>query len=124
MAKDEEEDEKPMPCEVFDRVTWRDLFPDLYPRRKEVLDDYIYYMLCGIGLESYSFLFQGMNLKTFLQLTEDDICNVGIDITVHKEMFLEGLEQFHRKKWNIGICDNIRKQNHVNLYVLYSFLIF
>ncbi|XP_072761551.1 uncharacterized protein [Anoplolepis gracilipes] len=102
-------EEKPITCEVFDRRTWRDLFPDLYPRKKEVLDDYVSNMLSGMGLESYKVRFQGMDLKTFLQLTEAEVCNLGIDISVHREQFLEALEKFHHKKWNVifGKQDNI-----------------
>lgn len=113
-------DEKPIVCEVFDRKTWKDLFPDLYPRRKEVLDDYVSSMLSGMSLENYKILFQGMNLKTFLQLTEDDIYHLGIDITVHREQFLEGLEKFHLKKWNV----NILSRKDMNPYVLYLLITF
>lgn len=119
-----DEEEKPITCEVFDRKTWRDLFPDLYPRRKEVLDDYISSMLSGMDLESYKILFLGINLKTFLQLTEDEICDLGIDITVHREQFLEGLEKFHLKKWNVGILGSINDKNNINSYVLYFLITF
>lgn len=122
MAKDEEE--KPITCEVFDRVTWKDLFPDLYPRKKEVLDNYVSSMLSGMGLESYKILFQGINLKTFLQLTEDEVRHLGIDITIYREQFLEGLEKFHLKKWNVGILGNTKNQNNINSYVLYFLITF
>ncbi|KAL6431446.1 hypothetical protein ACFW04_007215 [Cataglyphis niger] len=112
LTKDEEE--KPITYEVFDRKTWRDLFPDLYPRRKEVLDDYVSSMLSGMDLESYKILFLGINLKTFLQLTEDEICDLGINITVHREQFLEGLEKFHLRKWNVGILGSINDKNNIN----------
>ncbi|KAM0729197.1 Ankyrin repeat, SAM and basic leucine zipper domain-containing protein 1 [Formica fusca] len=112
LAKDEEE--KPITCEVFDRRTWKDLLPDLYPRKKEVLDDYILNMLSGMDLESYKILFLGINLKTFLQLTEDEICDLGIDITVHRKQFLEGLEKFHLKKWNVGVLGSINDTNDIN----------
>lgn len=116
LAQDEEE--KPIVCEVFDRKTWKDLFSDLYPRRQEVLDDYVSSMLSGMNLENYKILFQGMNLKTFLQLTEDDIYHLGIDITVHREQFLEDLEKFHLKRWNLS---SLGSTDNLNPYVLYSY---
>lgn len=117
----QDEDEKPIVCEVFDRKTWEDLFPDLYPRKKEILDDYVFSMLSGMNLENYKILFQGMNLKTFLQLTEDDIYHLGIDITVHRKQFLESLEKFHLKNWNVSTHDS---KNDMNPYVLYFLITF
>lgn len=101
-------------------TTWRDLFPNLYPRKKEVLDYDISVMLYGMGLEKYGILFQGMDIKTFLQLTEDDLCRLGIDITVHREQFLESLEKFHSKKWRIDSFGSIKKTDSYT-YVLYFF---
>lgn len=117
----QDKDEEPIVCEVFERKTWKDLFPDLYPRRKEVLDDCISSMLSGMSLENYKILFQGMNIKTFLPLTEDDIYHLGIDITVHREQFIEGLEKFHLKKWSVGIFGS---KNNINPYVLYFLTFF
>lgn len=118
MATDEEE--ITTTNEVFTRTTWKDLFPDLYPRRKEILDDHILRMLSGMGLESYKNLFLGLNLKTFLHLTEDEVCHLGIDITVHREQFLEGLEKFHLKKWNVSFLGSTTTQNNMNPYVSYN----
>lgn len=68
-------------------------------------------MLYGMGLEQYGNLFQGMDIKTFLQLTEDDICRLGIDITVHRDQFLESLDKFHNKKWCLNSFGDIKKTN-------------
>ncbi|XP_011250999.1 ankyrin repeat, SAM and basic leucine zipper domain-containing protein 1-like [Camponotus floridanus] len=114
LAQDEEE--KPIVCEVFDRKTWKDLFSDLYPRGQEVLDDYVSSMLSGMNLGNYKILFRGMNLKTFLQLTEDDIYHLGIDITVHREQFLEDLEKFHLKRWNLRSLGSTNNLNPCSIY--------
>lgn len=75
-------------------------------------------ILYGMGLENYGILFQGMDIKTFLQLTENDLCRLGIDITVHRDQFLRNLEKFHSKKWRIDSFGNIKKTDSYT-YVLY-----
>jgi len=113
----EDEEEVLTSCETSEMTTWRDLFPNLYPRKKEVLDYDISVMLYGMGLENYGILFQGMDIKTFLQLTEDDLCRLGVDITVHRDQFLQSLENFHSRKWRIDSFGNIKKTNSYT-YVL------
>lgn len=90
--------------------TWKDLFPDLYPREK-VLDYDISALLYGMGLEKYDVKFQGMDLKTFLQLTEEDLSRIGIDITVHRKQFLDNLEKFHNKKWHTNTLGIVKKSD-------------
>lgn len=116
MAKDEEEE--PITYKISEPTSWKDLLPNLYHREKEVLDYDISVMLYGMGLENYGNLFQGMDIKTFLQLTEDDLCHLGIDITVHRHQFLESLEKFHSKRWNINSFGIIKKSDFYT-YVLY-----
>ncbi|XP_024872306.1 ankyrin repeat, SAM and basic leucine zipper domain-containing protein 1-like isoform X1 [Temnothorax curvispinosus] len=113
---DKDEEEVITCCKISEVITWRDLFPNLYPREKEALDYDISVMLCGMGLEKYGILFQGMDIKTFLQLTEDDLCRLGIDITVHREQFLGSLDKFHSKKWRIDSFGNIKKTDSYTIY--------
>ncbi|XP_012536184.1 ankyrin repeat, SAM and basic leucine zipper domain-containing protein 1 [Monomorium pharaonis] len=103
-------------CEISEIMAWKDLFPNLYPRKQETLDYDISVMLYGMGLEKYDKLFQGMDIKTFLQLTEDDLCRLGIDITVHRHQFLENLDKFHSKKWRINTFGNIKKTDSYTIY--------
>lgn len=114
LSTDEEEIETF--CEVSEVMTWKDLFPNLYPRKHESLNYDISVMLCGMGLEKYGKLFQGMDIKTFLQLTEDDLCHLGIDITVHRDQFLEKLDKFHNRKWRIDAFGNIKKTDSYTIY--------
>ncbi|XP_012235574.1 ankyrin repeat, SAM and basic leucine zipper domain-containing protein 1-like [Linepithema humile] len=103
-------------CQESQISTWKDLFPDLYSKEKDVLDNDISTLLYGMGLEKYNVMFQGMDLKTFLQLTEDDLCRIGIDITVHRKQFLESLEKFHNKKWSIHSLGIIKKSDPFTIY--------
>lgn len=112
---DNDEEEVVTSCKISE-TTWRDLFPNLYPREKEALDYDISIMLYGMGLEYYGILFQGMDIKTFLQLTEDDLCRLGIDITVHRDQFLRSLEKFHSKKWRIDSFGSIKKTESYTIY--------
>ncbi|XP_029157510.1 LOW QUALITY PROTEIN: uncharacterized protein LOC114929954 [Nylanderia fulva] len=114
LARDEEH-KKIITCKVSTRTTWEDLFPDLYPRGEDILDDYILNMLSGMNLESYKSLFVGLNLKTFLQLTEDEVCHL-IDISVQREEFLENLEKFHLKKWNVSLLGSKKDINPFSVY--------
>ncbi|KAL0128370.1 hypothetical protein PUN28_003573 [Cardiocondyla obscurior] len=113
-----DEDEKEMTCLKIETTTWRDLFPNWYPVEKEVLDYDISVILYGMGLEKYSILFQGMDIKTFLQLTEDDLFRLGIDISVHRHQFLKGLEKFHNRKWRLDSFGNIKKKK--DSYTIYD----
>lgn len=96
-------------CQVAHTISWRDLFPDLYPKSEELLDPDIALILNGMGLERYGKLFKGMSLKTFLQLTETDLCSLGLDISVHRNQFLECLVRFHKHKWHVDSIHVVRK---------------
>ncbi|KYN03899.1 PREDICTED: ankyrin repeat, SAM and basic leucine zipper domain-containing protein 1 [Cyphomyrmex costatus] len=113
---DEDEEEVQTLYEITEILTWKDLFPNLYPRKKEFLDYDISVMLYGMGLEKYSNLFQGMDIKTFLQLTEEDLCRLGVDITVHRDQFLENLEKFHNRRWLINSFGKLRKTDSYTIY--------
>ncbi|XP_011631073.1 uncharacterized protein LOC105423122 isoform X1 [Pogonomyrmex barbatus] len=110
-TKDKEETIVKM-CEIFQITTWRDLFPNVCLQKKKFLDHDILVMLFGMGLEKYNTLFQGMDIRTFLQLTEDDLCHLGIDITVHRDQFLECLDKFHNKKWRVNSFGKIKKSSY------------
>lgn len=103
------EEEVDMICQESQMNTWKDLFPDLYPREKDILDHDIATLLYGMGLEKYNAMFKGMDLKTFLQLTEDDLCRIGIDISIHRQKFLANLDRFHNKKWHTNTLGIIKK---------------
>ncbi|KYQ50481.1 Ankyrin repeat, SAM and basic leucine zipper domain-containing protein 1 [Trachymyrmex zeteki] len=112
----EDEEEVQTFCEISNTTTWKDLFPNLYPRKKEFLDYDISVMLHGMGLEKYGNLFQGIDIKTFLQLTEDDLCRIGVDITVHRDQFLENLEKFHSRRWLMNSFGKLRKTDSYTIY--------
>ncbi|EZA54453.1 hypothetical protein DMN91_012507 [Ooceraea biroi] len=104
-------------CEIFRVNTWKDLFPDLYPRdTTNTLDYDISLMLEGMGLASYRTLFRGMDLETFLQLTEDDLRRLGINISVHIADFMHGLGRFHSGKWHVNSLGRVRKNQPYTLY--------
>ncbi|KAG5307897.1 ASZ1 protein, partial [Acromyrmex insinuator] len=112
----EDEEEIQTFYEISDVATWKDLFPNLYPRKKELVDYDISVMLYGMGLENYANLFQGMDIKTFLQLSEDDLCRLGVDITVHRDQFLENLEKFHSRKWLLNSFGKLKKTDSYTIY--------
>lgn len=105
----DEEDEKEAYYEISQIITWRDLFPELYPKSKELLDHNILNILHGMGLEKYGILFRGMDLKTFLQLTKDDLCCLGMDISVYRDQFVENLHKFHCRRWKMDSIGIIKK---------------
>ncbi|XP_032674096.1 putative ankyrin repeat protein RF_0580 isoform X2 [Odontomachus brunneus] len=98
--------------------TWENLFPELYPKREEETVDFeLYRILEGMNLERYSILFQGMDLKTFLQLTEDDLCHLGINLQIYREQFLENLHKIHCKKWGVNSIKIVQKSE---LYTIHD----
>ena len=110
--------------EISEITTWKDLFPNLYPRKKELVDYDVSVMLYGMGLEKYGNLFQGMDIKTFLQLTEDDLCRLGVDITIHRDQFLESLEKFHNRRWLLNSFGKLKKtDSYTYVIFFYIFLI-
>ncbi|KYM77876.1 Ankyrin repeat, SAM and basic leucine zipper domain-containing protein 1 [Atta colombica] len=112
----EDEEEIQTFYEISEIATWKDLFPNLYPRKKELVDYDVSVMLYGMGLEKYGNLFQGMDIKTFLQLTEDDLCRLGVDITIHRDQFLESLEKFHSRRWLLNSFGKLKKTDSYTIY--------
>ena len=90
-------------------LEWRDMFPALAEKDAKKLDFDIATILYGMGLDRYKELFKGMNLKTFLKLTEEDLEKLGMDISVHRKRFIEDLHRFHTKKWDLGSLGTIKK---------------
>lgn len=77
------------------------MFYRLCPIQDHIVDSDISYILQGMGLENYIKLFEGMELPTFLQLTEEDLINLKMDISIHRDRFLNNLYKFHCKTWEI-----------------------
>ncbi|KOC69689.1 Ankyrin-3 [Habropoda laboriosa] len=103
-------------CEVDKMCDWKDMFPVLSYINDQTIDFDIHTILYGMNLEKYSHIFQGMNLKTFLKLTENDLYHLGVDINAHRIQFMEHLHRFHRKKWNIQSIGTIKKSLPYTLY--------
>ncbi|CAK9825320.1 Ankyrin repeat, SAM and basic leucine zipper domain-containing protein 1 [Anthophora retusa] len=103
-------------CEIAKVCDWKDMFPVLSNINDQTLDSDVYTILYGMNLENYSHIFQGMDLKTFLKLTENDLRDLGIDIKAHRMQFMEHLHRFHRKKWNIQSIGDIKKSLPYTLY--------
>ncbi|OAD62595.1 Ankyrin repeat, SAM and basic leucine zipper domain-containing protein 1, partial [Eufriesea mexicana] len=87
--------------EISKMNNWKDMYPSLTNISNQTIDFDIFSILYGMNLEEYINIFQGMNLKTFLMLTENDLCHLGMDINAHRIQFLEHLHLFHRKNWSI-----------------------
>lgn len=66
-------------------------------------------ILYGMGMERYKYLFEGVDLKAFLKLTEDDLVRLGLDMPFQRKQFLEGLHKFHIKSWSTQSIGAIRK---------------
>ncbi|XP_012148378.1 uncharacterized protein LOC100882601 [Megachile rotundata] len=102
--------------EIAKNYYWMDMFPSLNNINNETIDFDIYTILQGMCLEKYSHIFQGINLKTFLTLTEHDLSLLGIEINAHRIQFIENLHKFHRKKWSIQSIGGINKSLPYTLY--------
>lgn len=96
-------------CETTRRDVWTDMFPTLWGDRSKLLNIDVAEMLYGMGLESYKPLFKGMELNTFLKLSEEDLVKLGIDIAMHRKQFMENLHKFHTRAWNIRSIGSIKK---------------
>lgn len=95
-------------CQTSKIISWIDAFPTLKKQDENTIDDGISSILNGLGLEQYRLLFQGMELKKFLSLNDDDLIKLGMDIQFHRKEFLDGLLKFHKKKWtnkSIGVVN-------------------
>lgn len=79
---------------------WTDMFSPGNEMNMDVIDNDVLSILYGMGLESYKNCFRGIDLKTFLRLTEEDLEKLGIDISVHRTKFIDELFRFHKHEWN------------------------
>ncbi|XP_076749304.1 uncharacterized protein LOC143422502 isoform X1 [Xylocopa sonorina] len=95
---------------------WKDMFPTLTDIDDNAINFDIYTILYGMNLEKYTHLFQGLNLRTFLKLSENNLCDLGLDINAHRIQFMEHLHKFHRKKWSIQSIGVINKSLPYTLY--------
>lgn len=101
---------------IFKVYEWRHMFPSLLNIDNETVDPDVYTILYGMNLEKYTHIFQGISLKTFLTLTENDLIHLGLDINAHRIQFMECLHKFHRKKWSIQSIGAINKSLPYTLY--------
>lgn len=85
------------------------MFPSLAVVNDQIVDFDVFTMLYGMGLETYAHIFQGMSVKDFLALTENDLESLGVEINAHRIQFMEQLHKFHRKKWSIQSIGVINK---------------
>ncbi|KAF3420241.1 hypothetical protein E2986_09314 [Frieseomelitta varia] len=95
---------------------WKDIFPSLINIDNQTVDTDVDTLLYGMSLEKYAHIFQGINLKTFLTLNENDLCRLGMDINAHRMQFIECLDKFHRKKWSIQSIGAVNKSLPYTLY--------
>ena len=113
----EEEEEETIPTyEIAKMYNWMDMFPLLTNISNKTIDFDVFTILHGMGLEKYSYIFQGTSLKAFLKLTEQDLRRLGIEINAHRIQFIEHLHKFHRKKWSIQSIGAIDKSLPYTLY--------
>ncbi|XP_046670695.1 uncharacterized protein LOC124360819 isoform X1 [Homalodisca vitripennis] len=56
--------------------------------------------LCGLHLNQYveTFVDQGINLDIFLNLSEDDLCHIGMTDSKHRASLLQGISQLKQNK--------------------------
>ncbi|KAL2740726.1 hypothetical protein V1478_000867 [Vespula squamosa] len=95
---------------------WKHMFHRLCPIQDQVVKCDISDILHGMGLRNYTNLFQGMELQTFLQLTEKDLINLKMDISIHRDRFLKDLCKFHCKTWKMQSIGAIRSSNSYTFY--------
>lgn len=114
---DEEEEEDVVPINEIHKIRdWKDMFPSLNNINCNTIDFDVYTILHGMGLENYIRNFEGMSLKSFLQLSKDKLCNLNIDIMAHRTQFMEQLHKFHKKKWSIHSIGMINKSLPYTIY--------
>lgn len=90
---------------------WKYTFHRLCPIKDHVVEYDVFEILCGMGLRNYTNLFQGMELQTFLELTEKDLINLKMDISIHRDRFLKDLWKFHCKTWKMQSIGDISSSN-------------
>lgn len=87
-------------CPVTHISEWRDAFPGIRGTKEEFVNVDVAAVLYAVGLERYRPIFKGMELKEFLQLTDEDLVKLGMDMQYHRKQFLNGLLMFHTRKWS------------------------
>ncbi|XP_033210848.1 ankyrin repeat, SAM and basic leucine zipper domain-containing protein 1-like [Belonocnema kinseyi] len=97
-------------------LEWRDMFPALAKKDDENLNFDIATILYGMGMDRYKDLFRGMDLKTFLKLTEKQLEELGMDMSVHRKRFIEDLHKLHTKKWDLRSLGAIKKALPFTVY--------
>ncbi|XP_076182052.1 uncharacterized protein LOC143154110 isoform X2 [Ptiloglossa arizonensis] len=102
--------------EVSKICDWRDMFPSLTSLSDETIDFDVFTILHGMALEKYDYIFQGISIKNFLKLTENDLCHLGVKISAHRVQFMEHLHKFHKKKWSVHSIGIINKSLPYTLY--------
>ncbi|XP_076625104.1 uncharacterized protein LOC143343745 [Colletes latitarsis] len=102
--------------EISKIYDWKDMFPSLISKSDQTIDCDVYTILNGMALGNYAHIFQETSLKNFLNLTENDLCHLGIEISAHRIQFLEYLHKFHRKKWSIHSIGAIDKSLPYTIY--------
>lgn len=110
------EDDVQVTYEVSKIEEWEDMFPNSNLNKDKVVDYDITNILYGMGLENYTYLFQGIKLYQFLQLTDEDLINLGMDISVHRNKFQYYLNKFHCKPWSVETLGVINKLEPYTLY--------
>ncbi|KAG7197155.1 hypothetical protein KM043_007238 [Ampulex compressa] len=93
---------------ISNRLEWNDMFPSLATNSSNIINSDVSTILTGMNLDTYINNFKGIDLKTFLQLTEEDLMCLGVNISVHQKQFVKYLEKFHVKPWSIksiGVID-------------------
>lgn len=88
--------------------SWLDMFSTMPKVDINEVDSDVASMLYGMGLESYNPCFRGIDLATFLKLTEEGLANLGVDISIHRKKFVDELFRFHKHEWK----NNLIKADH------------
>ncbi|KAI4484582.1 hypothetical protein M0804_007148 [Polistes exclamans] len=79
---------------------WEHLFFKLNPTKNQVVNINILNVLNATELHYYINHFQGMDFETFLKLTEQDLINLKMDISIHRDRLLKYLNYFHCLPWD------------------------
>ncbi|XP_011308508.1 ankyrin repeat, SAM and basic leucine zipper domain-containing protein 1 isoform X2 [Fopius arisanus] len=111
-----EEEEIENFCPVAHVSEWRDAFPGIKEADQRFVNVDVAAVLYALGLERYRPLFKGMQLKEFLQLTDRDLVRLGMDLQYHRKVFLNGLMQFHTRRWSHLSLGSITKTISHTLY--------
>lgn len=87
-------------CKIMHVTKWQEMFPEITSVDNDSVLDDISTILIGMGLESYKPLFKGMSLKAFLNLTDEDLKTLGVELSIHRQRFLDDIGKLHSHDWN------------------------